>query len=205
MDFVLDFLLNFHGPTPYFVLFGILVVCGLGLPIPEDIVLFAGGLAAYYGLTELHLTIILAYLGVMTGDAVIFFLGAIWGRRLLNYPLFQRFLPGDRLRFVQEQFHLKGNKLIFAARFMPGLRAPIFFSAGLLHLPYARVFLFYDGLAALISVPVIVGAVYYFGDQLDQVVNTIKRVEHGIVFVIIALIFAVGTKWYISHRRIKKT
>ena len=61
---------------------------------------------------------------------------------------------------------------------MPGLRAPIFFSAGTLHLPY-RIFVFYDGFAALISVPTIIGAVFYFGDELDKVVRVIQRIEHG--------------------------
>ena len=44
---------------------------------------------------------------------------------------------------------------------------------GVLHLPY-RVFIFYDGLASLISVPVIIGAVYYFGDNIDKVVEVIR-------------------------------
>lgn len=98
------------------------------------------------------------------------------------------------------KFHARGNKLIFAARFMPGLRAPIFFSAGTLHLPY-RVFLFYDGLAALLSVPAIIGAVYYFGDHLEQVVRYIQTAQHGILGVIIVMILLMAAKWFISHRK----
>ena len=86
---------------------------------------------------------------------------------------------------------------------MPGLRAPIFFSAGTLHLPY-RVFLFYDGGAALISVPAIIGAVYFFGDELDRVVRVIQRIEHSLGLVIVLAILLVLTKWYITHRKLKK-
>ncbi len=204
MDRILDILLNLSGPTPYLMVFGILLLCGLGLPIPEDITLFAGGLSAYYGLTNLWVVILISYCGVIIGDSVIFCLGATYGRKLTKRWFFHKLLPDERLDAVRKRFHREGNKLIFIARFMPGLRAPIYFSAGTLHLPY-RVFLFYDGLAAFLSVPVIVGAVYYFGDELDKVVRVIQRVEHSIFFVIIVVILAVCAKWYITHRKMKRS
>jgi membrane protein DedA with SNARE-associated domain len=203
MDKILDILLGLYGPTPYFLLFGVLLICGLGLPIPEDITLFAGGLSAYYGLTNLWLTIVVSYMGVIIGDSIIFWLGAVYGRKLTKKWFFHKLLPDERLNAVRTQFHKKGNKLIFVARFMPGLRAPIFFSAGTLHLPY-RVFLFYDGFAAFLSVPTIIGAVYYFGDELDKVVRVIQRIEHSIVFVVVAVVFAMAAKWYLTHRRLKR-
>ena len=168
MDRLVDFLLNFYGPTPYFLIFGILVICGLGLPIPEDVTLFAAGLLSYYGLTDVWTMIAMAFLGVILGDTVIYWLGAHYGRKLTRHWFFHKLLPDDRLDAVRSQFHRKGNKLVFAARFMPGLRAPIFVSAGTLHLPY-RTFLFYDGTAALVSVPLIIGAVYFFGEQVSKI------------------------------------
>ena len=203
MDRIVDILLALHGPTPYFLILGILLLCGLGLPIPEDITLFAGGLSAYYGLTHLWLIIVVSYFGVIVGDSVIFLLGAVYGRKLTRRWLFHKLLPDERLNAVSSKFQKEGNKLIFVARFMPGLRAPIYFSAGTLHLPY-RVFIFYDGVAALLSVPTIIGAVYYFGDELDRVVRVIQRVEHSIFLVIMIVVLAVCAKWYITHRRLRK-
>lgn len=200
MEKLIDFLLSFYGPTPYFVVFGILLACGLGLPIPEDITLFAAGLLSYYGLTDVWTMIAVCMLGVLIGDSFVFILGAVYGRKLTKRWPFKKFLTEERLEQVKQRFHDQGNKLIFAARFMPGLRAPIFFSAGTLHLPY-RVFLFYDGSAALLSVPAIVGAVYYFGDEVDQVIRVIQRIEHGILFVIFAVILFFVGKWYLAHRK----
>src|SRR5450631_2779114 len=97
MDRLVDFLLNFYGPTPYFLIAGILLLCGLGLPIPEDITLLAAGLAAYYGLTNLILTILVAYFGVLLGDSIIFFLGAHYGRKLTKKWIFHKLLPDERL------------------------------------------------------------------------------------------------------------
>lgn len=203
MDTLVDFIANFYGPTPYFIIFGILLICGLGVPIPEDITLFAAGVLSYYGLTDVWTMIAVSMLGVLLGDSIIFWLGARYGRKITKKWFFARILPEERLDAVSKQLANKGNRLIFAARFMPGLRAPIFFSVGTLHVPY-RVFLFYDGTAALLSVPAIVGAVYYFGDQLDHVVRVIQQIEHGIVFVIFAALIFFGAKWYRKHRKAKK-
>ena len=203
MDSLVDFLLNFYGPTPYFLILGILLLCGLGLPLPEDVTLFAAGLLSYYGVTQVEVMIGVALVGVILGDTIIYYLGFHFGRKITKRWFFHKLLPDDRLAAVQQKFRKRGNKLIFAARFMPGLRAPIFFSAGTLHLPY-RVFLFYDGGAALISVPLIIGSVYYFGDELDRVVRVIQKVEHSLAIVLLAAVLAILGKWFITHRKLNR-
>lgn len=200
MEKLIDILLSFYGPTPYLIIFGILLACGFGLPIPEDVTLFAAGVAAYYGVVSLPGIIVVAYLGVMLGDSAMYFLGAKYGRKLTRRWLFARLLPEDRLNEVGMRLRKRGNSLIFLARFMPGLRAPIFFSAGTLHLPY-RIFCFYDGVAALISVPTIIGAIYYFGDELDRVIHVIQKIEHGILFAILGLVIVVLGRWWLKHLR----
>jgi len=203
MEMLVDFLLNFYGPTPYAIIFLILLACGLGLPIPEDITLFAAGLMAYYGVTHLGLMIGVALLGVVLGDLMIFLLGRHFGRKLTSKGFFHSLLPDERLDYVKRQFNQRGLKFLFMARFMPGLRAPVYFSAGTLHVPLVK-FLIYDGLAALISVPTIIGLVYRFGDNLDLIVTAIKRVEHGIFLVIGLIALAVLFKWYVTHRKLKR-
>jgi len=197
---LLGFVLNFSGIMPYLLVFGILLACGLGLPIPEDITLFVAGMLAYYGMVNVWAMIIVCMAGVLIGDSTIFWLGAKYGREMTKKPLFSRLLSPERLDAVKEKLHRHGNKVIFVSRFMPLLRAPTFFSAGTLHLPF-EVFFFYDGLAALISVPGIVWLVYHFGDVADQLIKTIKDVEHGILFAVIAAVFFMLAKWYINHNK----
>jgi membrane protein DedA with SNARE-associated domain len=202
MDTLVDFLLNFYGPTPYLLVLGILLLCGIGVPIPEDITLFAAGLLAYYGMASVWAMIGVSLFGVMAGDSFIFFLGFKYGRKITQRGIFRKVLPEDRLNHVSQLVRERGNKMIAAARFMPGLRAPIFFTAGTLHLPF-RVFFFYDGGAALLSVPLIIGAVYIFGDEIDTVVRIIQRLEYGIVGVIFCVVLALAGKWYLKKRRKK--
>ncbi|MBU6375739.1 MAG: DedA family protein [Bdellovibrionales bacterium] len=188
MDALVDFLLNFYGPVPYLIVFAILLACGLGVPIPEDITLIVGGLLSYYGLCNVWVMIAVCFLGVMIGDSAVFWLGAKYGRTLTKKWFFRKALPEERMDAVRAKFKKHGNKFIFAGRFLPGLRAPIFFSAGVLHLPF-RVFFAFDGLAALVSVPTIVWVVYHFGDHIDRVINRIKNTQSGIITVIVVIAF----------------
>jgi len=199
MQEMLSFMLSFGGFTPYLLIFTILLACGLGVPIPEDITLFVGGMLAYYGAVNVWVMVFVCMAGVLIGDSIIFMLGAKYGREITKKPFFNKFLSPERLETVKQHFHDKGNKVIFAARFMPGLRAPTFFSAATLHLPF-RVFFFYDGMAALISVPAIVWTVYHFGALADQVIEIIREIEHDIIFLVIAVICIILGKAHLKKR-----
>lgn len=200
MEYLMNFLLSLPNWASYVLVFVILLACGLGVPIPEDITLFAGGAAAYYEKANVYWMIVVAMLGVMIGDSFIFFLGRKYGPKIVGKGIFKRVLTQERFEYVKEKVKTGGNKFIFAARFMPGLRAPVYFSSGSLGVSYLRFFLL-DGSAALISVPAIVYSVYYFGDQLDRVIQVIKRIEHGIIFVILAAVLFYAIKWFIKKKR----
>lgn len=195
MQDMLSFMSSFGGLTPYFLLFAILLACGLGVPVPEDITLFVAGMLAYNGYIDVWVAILVCMAGVLIGDSTIFFLGRKYGVALTEKRFFHKFLPPDRLEIVKQKLHEKGNKVIFAARFMPGLRAPTFFSAATLNLPF-RVFFFYDGMAALISVPTIVWTVYHFGALADNVIGIIRNVEHSIILIIVAIAIFAAFKWH---------
>lgn len=203
METLLTELMHHSGPMPYIIVFALLLLCGFGMPMPEDIILFAAGLMSYYGASDVYLMIAVCFAGVMIGDSSVFTIGNFYGRRLRKTAFVKRFLPPQRMRMVRRKLHEQGNKVIFAARFMPGLRTPIFFTAGTLHLPF-RVFLFYDGLAALISVPTIVYAVYHFGDHVDRVIRVVKRIQFGVIGTIILIVAIVALKAWWSHKKEKE-
>ena len=187
----------------YLLVFGILLACGLGLPIPEDVTLFASGLASYYGKTDVHFMVLLAFVGVMIGDGFVFSMGRFFGQRLLDTRFFRKIITHEREAFAREKIGVHGNKLIFAARFMPGLRTPVFFTSGLLNLPY-RTFVLFDGFAALISVPAIVYTTWYFGDQVDRVIQVVRGIENGVAILIFGIIGFFVLKWYLQKRSQKR-
>ena len=53
----------------------ILILRELGLPMPEDVALLAGGFPAHKGVTRYPITLIVALLGVIASDNSLYFIG----------------------------------------------------------------------------------------------------------------------------------
>lgn len=203
MDFIVDLLIDYYGPIPYLAIFAILLACGLGIPVPEDVTLIAGGILTYYGVCDVWTMIGVGLLGVMIGDSIVFFLGHKFGRRLLKKKPFSLFLDETKVDDIRGKLKHHGGKLLFSARFMPGVRSTVFFASGMLHIPYRKL-LIYDGAAALISVPAIIYSVYYFGDYLEQVIRFIKKIEGGIAGVIVVAVILLVLNYYRKKKNEKK-
>lgn len=67
---ILNYLVAIFLSHGYYAVFMVLLLCGFGLPIPEDITLVAGGVIS--GLenakTHIHLMFLTGMAGVMVGD-----------------------------------------------------------------------------------------------------------------------------------------
>ena len=111
----------------------ILVLCGLGLPIPEDISLIAAGYLAHLGKVEVHTVFVVCFAAVLGGDTLAFTVGRRFGSRILASPFGHRNFGTRRQRRVRAYFRAFGSKVVFVARFLPGLRFSIFLSAGMLY------------------------------------------------------------------------
>lgn len=166
IDALIEGLRNMEPRTAFLSLLGVLLLCGLGLPVPEDIVLITTGFLASLGKFPLWVGIALGVVGVLSGDAVLFFLGRRYGERVFEHPLVRRITRPESLEAARERVLRNASVICFVARFLPGLRSPIYLMAGAMGVP-PRTYVTQDGLAALISVPVWVVAGWYFGEQIE--------------------------------------
>jgi membrane protein DedA with SNARE-associated domain len=175
----------------YLGLFVVLMLCGLGLPIPEDVALLAGGYLVHRGVTRYPITLAVSLVGVVAGDNSLFFMGRHFGTGLVRYFSIGR--PGRKhqIERIEGFMQRHGHRAIFYARFLAGLRALIYLSAGSFGVRPA-VFLAYDLLGALISVPIVVTLGYIFGKQLELLVKYLGGFERLILIVALlsALIYA---------------
>ena len=114
----------------YVGLFLVLVLCGLGLPVPEELPLLTGGFLVYRGITQYPMTLAISFVGVMAGDNSLFFLGRRFGTAVLRYLGLVR--PGTRQRIERLKMFMDrhGNMAIFYARFLAGVRALVYLTAG---------------------------------------------------------------------------
>ena len=124
----------------YLWLFAILLLCGFGLPIPEDISLIAAGYFSWRGQARLacaglnvHMAFAVCFAAVLGGDTMAFFFGRRYGRRVLASKLARRYFTPRRQLRDRAYFRKFGSKVVLVGRFTPGLRFTIFFTAGTLH------------------------------------------------------------------------
>ena len=188
---ILHKLIAFFTVYGYIAVFLVLIACGFGIPIPEDITLVAGGVICGLAASmDVHLMVVVSLLGVIVGDGTMFMLGKLLGPRVKNVPLVKNVFTEKRYQQMQEKVHKYGNRILFVARFLPGLRAPIFVTAGISRRVSYWKFLVMDGGAALISVPLWVYAGYYFAHDLDDLLHWVKQSETFIIS-ILAIVFVI--------------
>jgi membrane protein DedA with SNARE-associated domain len=171
-------LIGSQGWAAYGTIFGILVACGVGVPFPEDVSLIFGGYLVFRGSANLPLMVATGFLGILAGDSIIYWAGRRLGDRARtdHGRFLRRLLTPERRARVEALFARHGEKIVMAARFMPGVRAVTFFTAGSAGMPYAR-FICFDGLAALASAPAFVFLGFRFGRQLQHVIELLKRFQ----------------------------
>jgi membrane protein DedA with SNARE-associated domain len=191
-----------YGIYSYAVIFGVLLACGFGLPMPEDITLVVAGILAARDVIDFNISVVVCMAGVLIGDGTIFYLGSRYGTKLRGTKFFSFILPERRDIAVKAIFDNYGDKVIFMARFMPGLRTPLFFATGSYHVPFWK-FLLLDGFAAIISVPLWVYVGYLFGANLEELETVIKKAQFGVYAALIGLIAVFVAAWYAKKRLTK--
>ena len=196
---MLDFLIGFFTDYGYIAVFGILILCGFGLPVPEDITLVSGGVISGLDLANPHTMCVVGLAGVLIGDSTMFLAGRIFGYRIQRIRTFRKILSPRRFSHIQRQFKKYGLSLLFVARFLPGLRSPIFLVAGMSRRISYLTFILMDGIAALISVPVWVYLGYFFADNLDLLMEYVKDVQ-SMIYLILGLILLVVVIIYLKKR-----
>lgn len=183
---MLDILEALFTQYGYAAVFVVLVACGFGIPIPEDITLIAGGVISGLGHSNAHIMVVVGMIGVLTGDGMMFLLGHFYGDRILKARFVKRLMPPQRYLQVQEKFDKHGSWVLFVARFLPGLRTPIFITAGMSgRISFWR-WLIMDGLASLISVPAWVYLGHYGAANKDWLLMKAHQFQH-ILYVIIGI------------------
>jgi len=140
---------------PYAAVFGLLLACGLGAPLSEDLILVATGALVAQGVLPAAGGVAVALAGVLAGDLALFALGRRLGGRALDGRLGRRLLPPPKRARLTARLSRWGLLAVFGARFIAGARACTFFAAGTLGVPRRR-FVLTDTLAAAIWVPAMV-------------------------------------------------
>jgi membrane protein DedA with SNARE-associated domain len=202
---MIDYLIQVIESAPPGVAFTgvivVLLICGLGAPFPEEIPLVLAGYLVYSEEVSMQACLAWTFVAILAGDSMLFWIGYRFGHRIFQIPILNKLLTPDRVRKVNEKFHKYGNRVVFVARFMAGVRGTVFLTAGVLKMPYRR-FILFDGMAALVSAPLVIYIAYRFGSHLEYAAKLAR--ETGWLLFVIASILAAGISILLIRIRKRK-
>lgn len=169
------------GHFPYFGIFMLLILGGVGLPFPEGGTLLLCGYLIFTKVIKLPYAICLAYLGVIIVDYLFYSIGRRYGRGIVTTRMFHKVLSPQRLALLEERFNRWGTFFILVGGRLIG---EVFLVAGILKMPRHR-FLIADAFSSLLSIAVWIGLGYLGGSPLETVRKDMARIEHVSLLLII--------------------
>jgi len=151
----------------------------------ESVILPAGYFAAQ-GLLNLYAIIGIAFLGTLLADQGLFFVGHLWGRRILSKFTFLERTSEKAFMFLKEY----GTFYILTFRFIYGVRiiSPVVIGAA--GVSFKR-FAILNFIAAAIWSFLSCGAGYFFGSFLMHVLSPFQR------FLVLGALGALSLSWLV--------
>lgn len=180
----------------YASVFGMLVAAAFGAPIPEEIPIATGGVMVGRALGDPEsgmrwwAMLPLCIIGVVLCDAFLYWVGRWWGPWLITRKWVQRrVLSPERFQKIEKNFHEYGIRILLIARVLPGIRTPVFLSAGIVRLPF-RKFLLADFLYAIPGVNLIFWLAWGLADTFMELLHKVE--SHRPVAILVILSFVAG-------------
>lgn len=169
----------------------ILILGGLGLPIPEEAPIILAAILTRNGQMSWPLALATCLAGVLLGDFVVYGLGYVYGEKVLSLPLTRRLLTRQREAQIKGYFHRHGFKILVSGRFVPGFRTAAYLTAGILKLPPLKL-LVTDLVAVFLSTTTMFGLGLLFAHQIQKGIREVQQW--------ITLILAVGVGGWLLYR-----
>jgi membrane protein DedA with SNARE-associated domain len=180
-------------------IFFILLFEMIGMPLPAETTLVISGIEWNKGILMLTPLLITAITGHIIGSTLAYSIGRFLGRSFI-----MRFgkwvgLTSERLDKVNIKFHKYGKRIIFAAKFIAGIRVLVPFLAGINRMSFVK-FTLYNIISSMVWVTVFVFAGKYLGRGW---VHWHKSIHHYILPFICILIIVACLFFMIKSKRAK--
>ncbi len=176
---------------PYLGIAIVFILCGIGLPLPEELVLVTAGYLCFKGLANQTQMTLVCVSAILAADILPFTLGRVFGTRLLRLRPMRIIINPRRLARFDRWFRRRGDLVIFFSRFMAGIRVVSYFTAGAMKMAWGR-FIFLDLAGILLIAPPLVFVGNLFGATIEDAFNMVTQVEKGILYTILSAACLIG-------------
>jgi membrane protein DedA with SNARE-associated domain len=195
---MLDTVLN--DVLPYLYVGVPIVLTGMGLPVPEELFVIGAGVASHNRALEPWAALITCITAAIIGDCFMYAIGYRGHAWLRNHPRFARLFKPRAEKKMERKIRQHGLKALFIARFLVGVRSPVYVAAGILRVPF-RDFIVCDLISASVVVSFFFGLSYLFAEHITNLWSRIRKAEIALTVSIVAGVIGVIIYFYVRHRR----
>jgi membrane protein DedA with SNARE-associated domain len=153
--------------------------------VSEDLTCIGAGVMVAQGRIDFATAALACFLGIFIGDVLLFLAGRYLGRPVLSRAPLKWFVRREDVERSSAWFNRRGIVVIAASRFVPGMRLPTYFAAGLLNTNLIR-FSIYFLLAAIVWTPLLVGLSSVLGAEVIN--SALLARQNALVQVLIAVL-----------------
>jgi len=146
------------------------LILALSTFISEDLTLLSAGALAGQGQISLSLAVFACFVGIFVGDMLLYLAGRIFGRRAVHRRPLSWFVSESAIEHATNWLVKNGLRTVFFSRITPGLRLPIYFSAGVLKTDFLSFVLFF-ALAAAVWTPLVVVPTAWLSESATGIMN----------------------------------
>lgn len=181
-------------------MFGLLLLCGVGLPLPEDIPLIAAGILVEKGEMHLAIAAIFAWFGIIGGDCILYTLGYKFGADVSKIPFIGAHINVRRMKQVEKWFDHYGVLVVAVGRLFAGVRGAMVVVAGATKFRLWK-FLLADGLAAVVSGGLFLFLGYKFAENLTRLHELIHKIKGGMLIGLLVIVVGLAIYFLVVRRR----
>ncbi len=201
LNYLMEWFTRFHYVAPFVVLLS----CGLGAPLPEEVTLIGCGYLVHLELVKFVPISIVCAMAILLGDSIPYWLGRHYGLAALKTRWVAKILHPERFAKLERRFEENKNWSIFTCRFLPGLRIPGYFVAGTLRMSFTR-FVVLDTLGILLSVPTSIWVAKFVfrnieGDEgFNEASKSVSHLNRYLLYGVCLLVLAILLRSWIKRR-----
>ena len=197
----LELLRSFFDQYGYWTVFFALLLENAGIPVPgETVLLFASFLAFDEQELRLRYIILVGIAAATIGDNIGYWIGRKGGRPLLERYTHLFRIPPSIIEKGERVFAKHGSVTVFFARFVFGMRIIAGPLAGVLRMDWKKFWIFnFLGAALWVTVISILG--YKFGEEWEDLVRVLGRVNLVIGIIALWVIYMVWRAYRIRKKQ----
>lgn len=155
------------------VIFISLILGGLNLPIPEDILVISSAILCKHDKASIPAFYISLYFGALISDCLVYMWGALLKKGNRSARFFTKIITEERSSRISNALGKHSLFTYILGRFIPfGVRNIISMTSGFIGFPFYK-FLLFDAIAAFCNISCLFWFVYFLGIKGGQIMKIV--------------------------------